>query len=250
MPRGAERKLLLATALLLAWVSAARAQPAPAPKPKAGKQEESRRKLLEQVGLDKKPGTPPKPSEPPPEKQEPPAATPPAGAPQAPAAEAPAAPAVVPFTGRVHQALLASCRTCHAAGGIAAATRLVLDGNAARDHAATRKLVDVAAPRRSLLLTKATGNQHGGGPTLTTSSDSYRRLLHWIASGAQLDARPAGESAAPAAAAAEATGPRRPRGPGARTAAGSPRSRAGCSRGTRSCRGSSTRGGDAGVPRP
>ena len=94
---------------------------------------------------------------------------------------------------------------------MAAATRLVLDGNAARDHAATRKLVDVAAPRRSLLLTKATGSQHGGGPTLTTSSDTYRRLLQWIANGAQLDARPAGEPPAPAAAAAEATGPRRPR---------------------------------------
>ena len=100
--------------------------------------------------------------------------------------------AVVPFAGAVHQGLLSACRPCHAAGGIAAATRLILDGNPGRDHLAARRLVDVGRPARSLLLTKATGTQHGGGASITSGSDVYVRLRQWIASGAPLQPPPAG----------------------------------------------------------
>ena len=46
--------------------------------------------------------------------------------------------------------------------------------------------VSPAAPRESLLLTKATGqNPHGGGIRFGDSDEEYRLLLDWIATGAQ-----------------------------------------------------------------
>jgi hypothetical protein len=175
-----------------------------------GPRERERRKLQEQVGIDKLERRPPPDAAPPATGEPAPAPGPAApAAPEAPSSP-PAAPPAVPFAGRVHDYLLTACRACHVAGGSAAASRLVLDGNAAHDHAAVRRLVDVGAPRRSLLLLKATGNQHGGGATLAAGSDPYRRLVQWIAAGAALSARPADAdvAAAPASASASATRPR------------------------------------------
>jgi hypothetical protein len=220
--RGKGIAAIVAPALAALLVSHAAAQ-TPTPKPKPGRQEESRRKLLEQIGLDKKEPAPPKPAEPAPpqpaapDPESPPGRDAPPAGPSAPSRSGQVTTSV-PFAGRVHESLLGACRPCHAAGGVAAATRLLLDGQPEHDHAATRRLVDLANPRGSLLLTKATGNQHGGGPTITTSSDIYRRVAQWIASGADLHARarPAASSSPATATAAPA---RRTRSPRARAAA-------------------------------
>jgi hypothetical protein len=207
------RALAGALALLALLAAEAAAQTPPSP-PKPGRQEESRRKLLEQLGLDKKetpprPTAPDRPAEPaPPARGEPGAPAPgPGGSGERPSPPAAAVRAGLPFGGSVHETLLAACRPCHAAGGLAAATRLVLDGNVGRDHAAARRLIDTASPRRSLLLTKATGAQHGGGPTIAATSEVYQRLLRWVADGGVLRAPPS--TAVPSA--TDAVPERRPR---------------------------------------
>ncbi|HEY0706016.1 MAG TPA: hypothetical protein VGG33_04430, partial [Polyangia bacterium] len=173
---------------------------------KSSRQEETRRKLLEQVGLQKSQTPPPAPppAEPPPEPV--PAPPPDAGAAAATPSPAAAAPPKPGFSGRVHQDLLGACRSCHAAGGMAAATRLLLGAGVARDYASVRGLADLGSPRRSVLLTKGTGVQHAGGPTIPTGGEVYRRVLAWIAAGALLNAS-AGEAAAAAATPAVTTPP-------------------------------------------
>jgi hypothetical protein len=99
----------------------------------------------------------------------------------------------------VHETLLASCKACHASGGAAGATRLVLGGGTRADWAAARALVDRARPGASLLLTKAAGMQHGGGAVLALGSPGQRMIARWIATGAQLEAAAAaGTTSVPA----------------------------------------------------
>jgi hypothetical protein len=210
--RPAERGLLLGLALGALLPVAASAQ---APSPRG----EQRRKLLDQLGLEKKPAAP----RPAPEQTEESAPASPTDAPAPPAgatAEAPSAPAVVPFRGRVHELLLASCRACHAAGASAGGTGYVLDGNVGRDHAASRRFVDLAAPARSRLVTKAIGQQHGGGASLRPGGPEHRRLREWIATGAHLaEPAPPGASAAATPAQAAPAPDARPRTPARRPTA-------------------------------
>jgi hypothetical protein len=168
-------------------------------KPRPSRQEEARRKLLEQMGL-KKGEKGPAPAEPPPD---PPKAAPdpdvaaPGPAPaDGPVSLAPRPAAASTFSS-VHDPVLKSCRSCHSAAGMAAASRFVLSGQIAADHAASRAFVDLGNPARSLLLTKATATvPHGGGATIAAGGEIYRRLFKWIASGAHLEARADGTAGA------------------------------------------------------
>jgi len=80
--------------------------------------------------------------------------------------------------------LLATCTNCHVAGGQASDTSLVLTGNAAADYAAVVALVDTAAPASSRILSKVSGNGHGGGTIYAAGTPQYEIILAWIQQGA------------------------------------------------------------------
>jgi len=114
--------------------------------------------------------------------------TPPASAaPPVPAEPTPPAPAPTPASANLadeaHALLVERCSVCHRAGGMAAATRLVLGASAADDLAAARRLVDAAAPEQSLLVTKAGGEMHAGGPVLPAGSAGREKLIAWARAG-------------------------------------------------------------------
>jgi hypothetical protein len=178
---------------VLALVVAARALPAG-----ATPQEEQRKKLLDQLGLEKKPAPPTSAPQSPAAPQAPTPAPAPADEPQgAPIgrAQAPAAPS---FRRAIHPALVQTCRPCHVAGGPAGATRLVLSDDPAADHASVLRLVDTRNPVASLLLVKASGQMHGGGSPWPAGNPAAARALAWIAGGARLDGGHAQSPAAPA----------------------------------------------------
>jgi mono/diheme cytochrome c family protein len=163
--------------------------------PAAGSPEQDKREeLLEQLGLGgPKKKKEPEPEEPEPEEPEPeePDATPPespdGGEPTPPGPSEPAAPDRSPrvtYSGRIHAMLQASCAGCHRAGGSAGATRLVLSGEVGHDFPLARKLVDPRRPDASTLLTKALGESHGGGTTLSKGGSKHKALRAWIAAGA------------------------------------------------------------------
>lgn len=159
-------------------------------------QEERRRKLLEEMGLKEEPPPPPQPS-----------AQPAASAPGAaldkdadqkassadPGGKGAAAghrpPSAPPSFRRViHPLFVQTCKVCHIVGGPAAATALVLSGEAVADHAAIVRVLDVRAPASSLLLTKASGQKlHAGGAPWPPDGRAYERVLAWIQGGARLD---------------------------------------------------------------
>jgi hypothetical protein len=182
--------IVLLAIVLLASPGATLAQSA-AGSARPSREEQARRKLLEQMGLEKKEPAPPAPAA---AEPAPPAPEPGKGAPADKAASRPA-PAVV-FAGGVHETLVRTCRGCHTTGAVAGATRFVLSGEVAHDHAVARALIDLRNPAASLLLAKATAAVvHGGGPTLAAGSENHRRLIKWIAGGAALDAGGADASA-------------------------------------------------------
>jgi mono/diheme cytochrome c family protein len=121
----------------------------------------------------------------------------------APAATAPvAAPAGPTFATAVHPVLMSVCAACHRAGGPAGMTRFLLSGDAARDDAVVRALVDPRAPESSILLTKASGQMHAGGAPLPAGDPRRAAIVAWIA---RLAAPP--PAAAPAAVAPGAPAP-------------------------------------------
>jgi hypothetical protein len=167
------------------------------------------------------PGPPPRPVR----KPEPPAeaagttaspeSTPTADA-DAPAAAAPddrsaptSAPAADDFAATVHPLLVRACGACHGPVGTAAATRLVLSGEVAADYQKVRPLVDPAAPAAGLLLTKAAGDMHAGGPVLKPGSAEYAVLSSWVRAGAleRPAAAPAGAAPPPGPAAGPVLAP-------------------------------------------
>jgi hypothetical protein len=89
-------------------------------------------------------------------------------------------------------------------GGPAAATHLVLTGDAAADYPPVRALVTPSSPATSPLLLKSSGQMHGGGAPWPAGGDTHARVLAWIAKGARLDGGPA---VAPIAAPVSPTGP-------------------------------------------
>ena len=104
-----------------------------------------------------------------------PVATPPASK----AASGPSAPPPT-FAASVHPILMAVCAACHAPTRPAAMTRLVLSGDATRDEATVRLLIDEKTPERSLLVTKASGEMHGGGVALPPGDPRLGIILAWI----------------------------------------------------------------------
>ena len=220
---------LLALVLVVAPAAPVWAQTA-APKPRS-RQEESRRKLLEGMGLEKKEAAPT--AEPAPEPAAEAASPGSPGEGQAgsktgdkPGGAMTAAPRVAgpSFRRVIHPLLMQTCKVCHTPGAPAAATHLLLSGDAAADHAAVARLVNVRTPADSLLLAKVSGQKiHAGGAPWADDSGPYARMLAWIQAGARLDAGPAAE--APPAAAAVMPLPRAGRSVGGAspaTAAGTP----------------------------
>lgn len=80
--------------------------------------------------------------------------------------------------------LLTICQNCHVAGGAASATSLLFAGNAATDYTTILKFVDTSAPEGSRMLSKMSGNGHGGGTIYAAGTPEYETVLHWIQQGA------------------------------------------------------------------
>jgi mono/diheme cytochrome c family protein len=80
--------------------------------------------------------------------------------------------------------LLATCMNCHVAGGAASASSLILGGHAATDYPTVLKFVQTAAPAASRLLSKVSGNGHGGGTIYAAGTPQYQTILAWIQQGA------------------------------------------------------------------
>jgi hypothetical protein len=80
--------------------------------------------------------------------------------------------------------LLAVCQNCHVPGGAASATSLLFAGNAAADYTTILKFVDTSAPEGSRMLSKMSGNGHGGGTIYAAGTPEYETVLHWIQQGA------------------------------------------------------------------
>jgi hypothetical protein len=169
------------------------------------KQEEQRRKLLEEMGL-KKNDVPPAPVPPPSVVPETEAPEETSGAKKPSRASGPAAPAGPSFRRAIHPLLVQTCKPCHATGAAAGATPFILSGDPGPDHAAAKRVVDVHAPAASLMLAKASGQKlHGGGAPWPVGGPVYTRVLAWIQAGARLDG--GGPAAAAAPVAAPAPGP-------------------------------------------
>lgn len=94
--------------------------------------------------------------------------------------------AVLPlgFASDVHALLTDDCVPCHAAGGPAASSGLLLSAVAADDYPGVLALVDVDDAQLSPLLTKAAGDSHGGGERFATDSVEYALLVEWVEAGA------------------------------------------------------------------
>jgi hypothetical protein len=74
--------------------------------------------------------------------------------------------------------------SCHVPGGAASDTSLIFSGNAVTDYTTVLSLVDTSAPASSRILTKVSGNGHGGGTIYAAGSPEYQTLLVWIQQGA------------------------------------------------------------------
>ena len=80
--------------------------------------------------------------------------------------------------------LLAVCMNCHVPGGAASDTSLIFSGKAATDYTTVLQFVDTSAPGSSRILSKVSGNGHGGGTIYAAGSPEYQTLLAWIQQGA------------------------------------------------------------------
>ena len=177
--------LTVCASLGVGWPRASGAQPAPAP----SEREAERRRLLEQLGLKKRPPGAAAPTgegseqrEKDAEQEKEKAAPPPAGS------KAPAKPEGAPevvFAGAVHQGLLAACRSCHSQNGVAGRGKYVLDGTLEADYTATRAQLNVGQPESSELLRRASGVSHPGGAIFLPGSPGQQLLSRWIRDGAK-----------------------------------------------------------------
>ena len=74
--------------------------------------------------------------------------------------------------------------SCHVPGGMASTTSLLFSGNAATDYTTVLQFVDTSAPAGSRILSKLSGNGHGGGTIYAAGSPEYETILQWIQQGA------------------------------------------------------------------
>jgi hypothetical protein len=86
------------------------------------------------------------------------------------------------FENDVYPILRARCQDCHSPGRDAQSSRFVMTGNAKADRAMVAALVYPEYPDGSLLLQRAIGNQHSGGPRLSTDDSDYVTIRSWIES--------------------------------------------------------------------
>jgi len=93
--------------------------------------------------------------------------------------------AALSFAASVHPILLAACKSCHATGQQAGDTLLLLTGDAPGDYLAVSRFFDTAAPAGARLLSKMSGNGHGGGSIYAAGSPEYQTVLRWIQQGAR-----------------------------------------------------------------
>ena|SRR5579863_2853585 len=80
--------------------------------------------------------------------------------------------------------LLTICRNCHVPGGAASDTSLIFTGTASADYPTVLPFVNTAAPASSQILSKVSGNGHGGGTIYPTGTSQYDTILAWIQQGA------------------------------------------------------------------
>jgi mono/diheme cytochrome c family protein len=88
------------------------------------------------------------------------------------------------FARDVEPLLVPTCQACHAPGGQAADTRLLLTGKPAADYTVVVSFVDTSSPSGSRLLSKMSGNGHQGGAVYPATSPEYLTVLRWIEQGA------------------------------------------------------------------
>ncbi len=80
--------------------------------------------------------------------------------------------------------LLTICQNCHVPGGAASSTSLIFSGNAATDYTTVLQFVATATPASSRILSKLSGNGHGGGTIYAAGTTQYETILAWIQQGA------------------------------------------------------------------
>jgi hypothetical protein len=92
--------------------------------------------------------------------------------------------AALSFAVDVYPLLVPACQSCHATGEDAGDTQLLFTGSAPDDHPTVIMFVDTSAPAGSRLLSKGSGNGHGGGAVYAPGSPEYQTILNWIEQGA------------------------------------------------------------------
>lgn len=86
----------------------------------------------------------------------------------------------VSFSASVMPVVTSNCKSCHGSSGNFSVTTTAATYN----NIIGNGFVDTAAADASLLLTKASGTNHGGGTVLPSSGSGYRLLRDWISQGA------------------------------------------------------------------
>ncbi len=89
------------------------------------------------------------------------------------------------FATSIHPVMTASCHGCHAVGQQAGDTQLLLTADVAADYEVVMRFVDTSSPAGSRLLSKMSGNGHGGGTVFAATTPEYLTFLQWIQQGAR-----------------------------------------------------------------
>lgn len=94
-------------------------------------------------------------------------------------------PPAITYTSDVKPILMARCGSCHSGTALPAAVNAygLTFNDDVTDHQETVNRVNPQTPDASLLLTKATGNAHGGGAILTAGSAEHTTIIQWIQAG-------------------------------------------------------------------
>ncbi|MEM6729942.1 MAG: hypothetical protein AAF658_00210 [Myxococcota bacterium] len=149
----------------------------------ASSEEEKRKSILEQLGLEKTEAAPPKQEDI--EQEEAPAPQEPAteSAERAPKAQKPTARLV--YVPKVHALMVEKCLRCHKEGGKAKKSDFLVTG-VQETFAAAARYVKGTDLSNSSLYTQAIGRKHKGGKTLKLGSPEEKLLAQWIRDGANL----------------------------------------------------------------
>jgi len=84
------------------------------------------------------------------------------------------------FETTVYPLLQMRCQGCHSVGREAEYSQLVLTGNARMDRVKVIALVVPGDPASSLLLRRATGEEHTGRDVLARDTPDYDTIASWI----------------------------------------------------------------------